>query len=75
MNITRQPVTSRSLKSIGYAPAKRMLEVEFHDGSVYRYLNVPAIVHRDLLAAPSIGAYFAHFIKTQFKAEHVRRAG
>jgi len=65
----RIPVQSSMLKSVGYDPATATLEVEFHDATVYQYYGVPAIVHRDLLAAPSIGQYFAFFIKTSFRCE------
>lgn len=63
----RQAVQSESLKSVGYDPQTHTLEVEFHDGDVYLYFNVPPVVHRDLLAASSIGQYFAFYIKTTFR--------
>lgn len=70
----RSPVDSTSIASVGYDPASRTLEIEFHDGDVYQYFNVPAVVHRDLLAAPSVGRYFAHFVKTGYRARKVRRS-
>ena len=42
-------------------------EVEFHDGDVYQYYNVPPVVHRDLLSASSIGRYFAYFVKSTYR--------
>jgi hypothetical protein len=63
----RESVQSTSLKSVGYDPESKTLEVEFHDGDVYQYFNVPSIVHRDLLNASSIGQYFAFFIKESFR--------
>ena len=42
----RQPVESSSLASVGYEERTRTLEVEFHNGGVYQYLEVPASVHR-----------------------------
>jgi len=64
----RIQVNSTSVKSIGYDPATRTLEVELVAGGVYQYFNVAPQVHRDLLAAPSIGRYFAHFVKTTFRS-------
>jgi hypothetical protein len=69
----RQPVRSSSLKAVGYDPAARTLEIEFHDGDVYQYFNVPPVVHRDLLLAESAGRYFAFFIKTTYRCRKVAR--
>ncbi len=66
-----KPVESSSIRSIGYDPATRTLEVEFHDSTIYQYLNVPPVVHRDLLNADSIGQYFAYFIKTGYPSKRI----
>ncbi len=65
--MTREPVTSSSIKSIGYEPAAHLLEVEMNDGDVYQYFNVAPQVHRDLVNAGSIGQYFAYYIKTTYR--------
>lgn len=65
-------VDSTSIASVGYDPATHTLEVEFGDGDVYQYLNVPPIVHRDLMNAASKGYYFAHFIKSAYKCVKVK---
>jgi hypothetical protein len=67
----RKPVESSSIRSIGYDPATRTLEIEFHDGTVYQYLNIPPVVHRDLLNAASIGQYFAYFVKTSYPSRRI----
>jgi len=67
----RERVQSSNLKSVGYDAETKTLEVEFHDGDVYQYFNVPAVVHRDLLHAPSIGQYFSFFIKTTYRCRKV----
>jgi hypothetical protein len=67
----RERVQSSNLKSVGYDAESKTLEVEFHDGGVYQYFNVPAVVHRDLLHAPSIGKYFAFFIKDAYRYRKV----
>ena len=38
----RAPVDSSSIATVGYDPASRTLEIEFRDGDVYQYFNVPA---------------------------------
>ncbi|KJH85260.1 KTSC domain-containing protein [Pseudomonas sp. KSR10] len=61
----RVAVTSRSLRSLGYDPDEQLLEVEFHNGSVYRYEQVPAEVVQALLEADSMGRYFNQVFKPQ----------
>jgi len=49
------------------------LEVEYRNGSVYRYLDVPAYVHRELMAARSIGAYVNQNIKGKYPYRRVAK--
>lgn len=63
--MTRIPVQSSNIRAIGYDTGT--LEVEFKDGSVYQYADVPQKVHDALLKAPSIGTYFAKNIKGSYK--------
>jgi KTSC domain len=63
----RIPVASTSVVSVGYDPVALVLEIEFHNGHVYRYLNVPAAAHRLLLRAPSIGEFVNTVIKPRFE--------
>lgn len=59
----RVAVSSRSLRSLGYEPDEQTLEVEFHNGSVYRYEQVPAEVVQALLEADSLGRHFNQVFK------------
>jgi len=61
----RVAVSSRSLRSLGYDPDEQALEVEFRNGSVYRYEQVPAEVVQALLEADSLGRYFNQVFKPQ----------
>jgi hypothetical protein len=54
----RKPVLSSHIRSIGYEPAEKRLEVEFHDGGVYSYHNVSEQEHHDLMNAASVGKHF-----------------
>jgi KTSC domain len=63
--MTRIPVTSSNVKSVGWENGT--LEVEFHNG-VYRYHNVPASKYAAILAEDkrpggSIGTHFAKHIR------------
>lgn len=61
----REPVESQALLSVGYDPDRRMLEIEFEGGAVYRYYDVPPELHAELMAAPSRGEYFAAHIRNE----------
>ena len=62
----RVSVESTTLSTISYDSRKRLLELEFADAAVYRYLDVPAAVHAELLAAPSKGRFFNLGIRGRF---------
>lgn len=61
----RVAVESRSLRELGYDPDEQALEVEFHNGSLYRYEQVPPEVVQALLQADSLGRYFNQVFKAQ----------
>ncbi len=64
-------MTSSSVASVGYDATRFELEIEFRNGRVYRYLQVPAAAYRLLLQAPSIGEYVNTVIKPRFEARAV----
>lgn len=68
----RESVYSSNLRSVGYDPDERVLEVEFHSGSVYRYAHVPKALYAGLMAARSAGAYFTDHIKDRYPTWRVR---
>lgn len=59
----RTPVSSSNIRSIGYDENSKILEIEFNNGSVYQYYNVPAEVYNGLMSAPSHGRYLDTYIK------------
>lgn len=59
----RQSVTSSNIASIGYDANSQTLEVEFLNGDVYQYFDVPQHVHQELMNASSHGQYLAQNIK------------
>jgi hypothetical protein len=64
--MTRTPVQSTTLASIGYDPKQRLLEIEFRRGGVYHYRHVPPNLYQGLMKSTSKGAYFASQIKPVF---------
>jgi len=71
MNRTR--VESSSVRSIGYDPVHRVLEIEFRPRRLYRYFDVPDDVYEGLVHAPSIGRFVNYNIKERFHYEEVER--
>jgi hypothetical protein len=58
---------SRLLASMAYDPNQTILQLEFHDGTVYRYFQVPHQTYQDLFHADSKGAYFNRHIRSVFR--------
>jgi hypothetical protein len=67
------PVNSTLLVSVAYDLGESILRLEFRDGTIYRYLAVPAATHRGLLAAESKGSYFNRLIRNCFPYALLRR--
>jgi len=59
----RTQVESSNLASIGYNSETKILEVEFCEGSIYHYYNVPQREYEGLLNAESHGKYLDMHVK------------
>jgi hypothetical protein len=62
----RDPVTSSTLRSIGYDADTAIMEVEFANGGIYRFFAIPSSLHRRLLSAESKGTFFHLNIRDRF---------
>ena len=67
----RTPLSSRALVSAGYDPEAQLLELEFHNGRVYRYREVPPGVFEFLLRTPSKGGFVNRMIDGRYAYEEV----
>lgn len=67
----RTKVKSSHILSVGYDSTSRTLEVEFHNGSVYRYSNVSPQKFSAFANSDSLGEYLAKRIKPDHKARKV----
>jgi KTSC domain len=67
----RVPVDSSSIAAVGYDAETHTLEIEFHNGHIYRYFNVPEAAHRLLMKASSIGEFVNTIIKPRFDCARV----
>lgn len=67
----RVSVESSSIRSVGRDPASCTMEVEFSNGRVYRYFDVPEAVYDALLRAPSKGRYFNERVRGAYRYERI----
>lgn len=57
----RSPVSSSRIRSIGWED--NVLEVEFHNGSVYQYYAVAASEYMEFRSSPSLGSSLSRLDK------------
>ena len=67
----RKYVQSSNLLGVRYQPYTGTLEVQFHNGHVYQYFEVPAQAYTALMEAPSHGRYFNHFIRDRYRYRRI----
>src|ERR1700724_2686187 len=72
-HIPRVPVQSSTIAAVGYSKRLHVLEVEFVNGAIYRYLDVPPDVYRDLLAAKSRARFYDQNIRAKYRSVRVRQ--
>lgn len=70
--MNRQPVSSSNIKSVGYDPVSKAMQVEFHSGAVHQYEDVPPEKHAAMTDPDaSVGKYFHANIKSAHKSSKV----
>jgi len=69
--MNRKPVSSSNIASIGYDVDSQTLEIEFLNGGVYQYFDVPQHVYEELMSAGSHGQYLARNIKGAYRYSKV----
>jgi hypothetical protein len=68
----RKRLNASNLRSAGYDPRNRVLEIEFSNGGITQYSGVSEEVYRRLMNAPTPGSYFRDEIEENFSAKRVR---
>jgi hypothetical protein len=71
-HIQREPIASSAITAVGYSKHLHALEIEFRNGAIYRYLNVPPSVHGALISAPSKTRFYDENIRGKYRSVHVR---
>lgn len=67
----RYSVASSNIASVGYDEGSQTLEVEFLNGSVYQYYNVPPNMHEQLMQGGSKGRFLNTYIKNAYPYSRV----
>lgn len=57
---------SNSIKSFDYDPEKKTMRLEFQNGSIYTYHDLPPSVYQGLKESPSLGQYFNTHIRDKY---------
>ena len=63
----RTAVDSSTMVAVGYEPGSEILEIEFVNGALYQYFDVPPGVHDELVGAASAGGYFNSAIRGNYR--------
>ncbi len=71
-HIPRERVQSHVIAEMGYSKRRHLLEIEFANGAIYRYVDVPPSVYRDLISAESKARYYDANIKRNYRSVRVR---
>jgi hypothetical protein len=71
-HIPRQTVESTAIAKIGYSKRRHILEIEFVNGAVYRYLDVPVTVYRDLMSSESKARFYDSNIRRHYRSVLIR---
>lgn len=61
------PVQSTMLASAAYCPDRTLLDLQFRDGTLYRFFEVPEACFQQLMASDSKGTYFNRNIRNCFR--------
>ncbi len=67
----RSSVASSNVASIGYDDTTETLEVQFVNGRIYQYYNVPENMHEQIMAVPSKGRFLNMYIKNAYPYSRV----
>lgn len=67
----RMRTNSCTIISIAYNMSTNTLELQFSDGSLYRYFDVPESVYEGLLRAESVGMFFNAHIRDAYRYERL----
>ena len=68
----RRKLSSGSLKAAGYDEKRRLLEIEFTNGSIVQYAGISPEIYRRLMSSPSPASYFRDNIEEEYPGRRVK---
>lgn len=71
-HIPRQAVQSTAIAKVGYSKRRHILEIEFVNGAIYRYLDVPPSVYHELMLADSKARFYDANIRRHYHSVMIR---
>ena len=71
-HIPRQPIESTAIAKVGYSKRRHILEIEFVNGAIYRYLDVPPSAYRELMLADSKARFYDANIRHHYQSVIIR---
>lgn len=71
-HIPHAPVASTGIAAVGYSKRLHLLEIEFVNGAVYRYIKVEPAVYRELMVATSKARYYDANVRGKYLSVRVR---
>ena len=71
-HIPHHPIQSTAIAAIGYSKRRHILEIEFVNGAVYRYLDITPEVYRELMIADSKTRYYDFNIRGSYASIRIR---
>jgi hypothetical protein len=69
--MNRISIPSEEIKSAGYDPQKKILEIELSSDNIIQYFNVPEKVFIGLLNANYYGTYYNDKIKNSYTFQRI----
>jgi hypothetical protein len=71
-HIPRQQVQSTAIAAVGYSKRQHILEIEFVNGAIYRYFDVPPAVYRELMSSESKARFYDSDVRRHYRSILVR---
>ena len=68
----RKRISASNIRSVGYDPGSRVLEIEFTSGTILQFTGVSPEVHRQFMNAPSPGSFYQDKIDEHYPSKRVR---
>lgn len=65
-------VNSSNLSAVGYDSKTGILTIEFNNGGLYEYYDVPQNIYDGLMSDSSKGSFFHRFIRDSYRTVKIR---